>query len=116
MDRLFLKNLENLKKKYFKNIGISIYDPNCLDKFINNYDFDIVQCPFNILDKRLIRSGWYEKLKNNKIKIHVRSIFLQGLLVDKRLYKKKYFMKWEKLFFRWFQFLKIKIFLQLIIV
>lgn len=103
------KNLENLKKKkYFKNIGISIYDPNCLDNLINNYDFDIVQCPFNILDKRLISTGWYEKLKKKKIKIHVRSIFLQGLLVDKKLYKKKYFTKWEKTFFKWFQFLKNK--------
>ena len=61
------KNFELLKKKkYFNNIGISIYDPNCLDKLIKSYDFDTVQCPFNILDRRLLATGWYDKLKKTR--------------------------------------------------
>lgn len=84
------KNLEILKKKgYFKNIGVSIYEPDCLNHINSKYNLDVVQCPYNILDKRILTSGWYEKLKNQGIEIHIRSIFLQGLLVNKSLYKKK---------------------------
>ena len=98
------KNLEVLKKKkYFKKIGLSIYDTNCLHYINSNYNFDVVQCPYNILDKRILTTGWHDKLKNQGIEIHIRSIFLQGLLVNKSVYKKNYFKKWQKLFFNWFK-------------
>ena len=74
--------LNNLKKKnLIDRIGISIYDPYKISKIIDNYNIDVIQCPFNILDKRLITSGLLKKLKLNKIKLHIRSIFLQGLLL-----------------------------------
>ncbi len=101
------KNLENLKKKnYFKNIGLSIYDTKPLEYLISNYNFDVVQCPFNILDKRILHSGWFDRLKVRGIEIHARSIFLQGLLVNEAVYKKKYFKRWKKNFSKWFQMLK----------
>jgi aryl-alcohol dehydrogenase-like predicted oxidoreductase len=103
------ENLEELKKKKcFQKIGLSIYDTNCLNFIISNYNFDVVQCPFNILDKRILTTGWYDKLKNLKKEIHIRSIFLQGLLVNKLVYEKKYFKKWKKAFIDWFQFLEDK--------
>ena len=52
-------------------------------------------------------TGWFDKLKIQNKEIHVRSIFLQGLLVNPLIYKKKYFKKWQNFFFNWFQFLKI---------
>ena len=83
------KNLEELKKKkYFQKIGVSIYDTNKLNFLISNYNFDVVQCPYNILDKRILNTGWFDKLKHNGIETHVRSLFLQGLLVNKAIYKK----------------------------
>ena len=98
------KNLEELKKKkYFKKIGISIYDFNCLKYLTKKYNFDIVQCPYNILDRRILSSGWFDRLKDLRIEIHIRSIFLQGLLVNKLVYKNRYFKKWKKFFFEWFQ-------------
>jgi aryl-alcohol dehydrogenase-like predicted oxidoreductase len=98
------KNLEELKKrKYFKKIGISIYDMNNLNFLTTNYNLDVVQCPYNILDKRILKTGWFDKLKYMSIETHVRSIFLQGLLVNKLVYKKKYFKKWKKFFFDWFK-------------
>lgn len=97
------QNLEILKKKnYFQKIGISIYDTNCLNYIVSNYKFDVVQCPYNILDKRILTSGWFDKLKHQKIEIHIRSIFLQGLLVNKLIYKKNYFKRWQKFFSAWF--------------
>tara|TARA_B100001093_G_scaffold439840_1_gene440017 strand:- start:4104 stop:4967 length:864 start_codon:yes stop_codon:yes gene_type:complete len=101
------KNLELLKKKkYFKKIGLSIYDTNCLNYITSNYNFDAIQCPFNILDRRILISGWYNKLKDLRIETHIRSVFLQGLLVNKLVYRNKYFKKWQNKIFGWFQHLK----------
>lgn len=100
-------NLKELKKRnLFKKIGISIYDPNFLSKIISKYNVDVVQVPFNVFDKRIIESGWYDKLKNLGIEIHARSIFLQGLLVNKLFFKKKYFRQWKTLFLNWFKYLE----------
>ena len=98
------KNLELLKKKkYFQKIGLSIYNTNYLDKIVSNYNFDVIQCPYNILDKRILTTGWFEKLKGLGIEIHIRSIFLQGLLVNKNVYNKNYFKNWKNFFFEWFK-------------
>jgi len=97
------KNLENLKnKKYFSKIGMSIYDTDQLDYLTTEFNIDIIQCPYNILNKKILSSGWFDRLKNLGLKIHVRSLFLQGLLVNKSIYKKKYFKRWKKKFSRWF--------------
>jgi len=100
------KNIETFKKKYFEKIGLSIYDTKNLNYIISNYNIDIIQCPYNILDKRIVNSGWIKKLKDKGIETHVRSIFLQGLLVNKQVYKKKYFNKWKKKISDWFLWLE----------
>ena len=58
-------------------IGISIYSPKILEDLIPIYSFDIVQAPFNIIDNRIINSGWADKLNNMEIKIHVRLFFFK---------------------------------------
>lgn len=101
------KNLNHLKKiKLFDKIGLSIYDTNALSYIISNYDLDVIQCAYNILDKRIITTGWFDKLKKLGFEIHVRSIFLQGLLVNRKIHKKKYFEKWQKKISQWFLLLK----------
>lgn len=101
------KNLENLKdKKYFSKIGLSIYDTDQLSYLTTEFNIDIIQCPYNILNKKILSSGWFDRLKNLGLDIHVRSLFLQGLLVNKSIYKKKYFKKWKKIFSRWFSALE----------
>ena len=97
------QNIENLKKFFFFKIGLSIYDIKCLKFLISNYNVDVIQCPYNVLDKRLINSGWLKKLKQKGIETHVRSIFLQGLLVNKAISKNKYFKKWNKQISEWFK-------------
>ncbi len=104
-DQIF-KNLNELKKKkYFQKIGLSIYDTNCLNYLVSNYDLDVVQCPYNIIDKRILTTGWFDKLKEKGIETHVRSIFLQGLLVNRLVCKKPYFKKWEQKISDWFLWL-----------
>ena len=97
--KIIYKNLEVLKKKkYFQKIGISIYDTKELNYLTTNYNFDVVQCQYNILDKRILKTGWLDKLKYMGIETHVRSIFLQGLLVNRLVYKKN-ISKNGKIFF-----------------
>ncbi len=78
------KNIKNMKTIGLTNkIGISIYDFNILDKILKKFKFDLIQAPFNIFDQRLVTTGWLKKLKKRKIKVYVRSIFLQGILLLK---------------------------------
>lgn len=87
-ENLFLKNgrkmfnvLMNLKKKkFFKKIGVSIYDLFLLKKIIKNFKIDVVQVPYSILDRRF--ENYFKVLKKKNISIHVRSIFLQGALIS----------------------------------
>ena len=104
---VIFNNLVRLKEKgYFKKIGVSIYDTKCLKFLTSKYKIDVVQCPYNILDRRIIETKWLNKLKKRGIEIHVRSIFLQGLLSNKNIYKKKYFIKLKKKIANWFSYLK----------
>jgi aryl-alcohol dehydrogenase-like predicted oxidoreductase len=79
----YLFSLQELKKKkIIKKIGISIYEPQEIKKIWNFWKPDIIQVPFNIIDNRILSSGWVNILKKFKVKIYARSIFLQGLLVN----------------------------------
>lgn len=82
----FLKKIK--KEKLIKKYGFSIYEPsdiNIISKKIAN--FDIIQVPLNVLDTRILKSKWYQFLIKNKIEIHCRSCFLQGLLLKKKMSK-----------------------------
>lgn len=80
-DNLF-KNLQQLKLNgRVDKIGISIYEPSELDTIAEMYDFDIIQAPLNIFDRRLVETGWLKRLSDKGVEIHARSVFLQGLLL-----------------------------------
>jgi hypothetical protein len=64
-----------------EKIGLSIYAPDRLAAFTEVLTPQIVQAPFNILDQRLVASGWADRLKAAGVELHVRSAFLQGLLL-----------------------------------
>ena len=82
------------------NIGISIYSPIELDQLFEkfDFDFDIVQAPMNIFDRSLEETGWSETLAQKKIKIHARSVFLQGLLLLSPARRPKIFSEWDNEF------------------
>jgi aryl-alcohol dehydrogenase-like predicted oxidoreductase len=65
----------------FKRIGISTYFADGPLELARRYRPDIVQIPFSILDQRLKQNGELARLKDLGTEIHVRSIFLQGLLL-----------------------------------
>lgn len=89
-----------------RKVGISIYQPQELQQYFNMMRPEIVQSPFNVLDHRLITSGWAEKLHKKNVEVHVRSVFLQGLLLVKNSQRPPYFDKWQPIWDRWDLILK----------
>ncbi len=78
---LWSKMLDFKEQELTKKIGYSLYSPKQLDLYFKQYKPDIVQIPMNILDREFQETGWLKKLKDNGVEIHVRSVFLQGLLL-----------------------------------
>lgn len=77
-----LDALQHLKAQGItRKIGMSVYSPEELSTLVGAIPFDLVQAPLNILDRRLVESGWAKKLKDQGTELHVRSAFLQGLLL-----------------------------------
>ena len=102
--KLFFNYLRNLKKKRIvKKIGVSIYDFDKSFKKLKNLPIDVIQAPLNVLDQRIDNSKNLNFLKRKKIEIHVRSIFLQGVLVDENLMGPK--IKKDKKLKLWFKYL-----------
>jgi predicted aldo/keto reductase-like oxidoreductase len=91
--------ITDLKKtKIINKFGYSIYSFNKLKNICNNFKPDILQCPYNVIDRRLEENKFLQFLKQNKIEVHVRSIFLQGLLVIPPSKLPRKFLKWKEKF------------------
>ena len=88
-----------------KKIGISIYSPEELDALWPEFQFDLVQAPFNVIDRRLVTSGWLERLNKAHVEVHVRSVFLQGLLLMPVSDLPEYFDQWASLWDAWSKWL-----------
>ncbi len=101
----YIKELKYLKKiNLVKKVGISLYNINDLQKILKFWKPDLIQVPYNVIDRRLNNKKILKIIKKNKIEIHARSIFLQGLLIKRS--KKRKLQKWNLLFNRWFSWCK----------
>ena len=88
-----------------KKIGISIYSPSELTLLYPRYSFDLVQAPFNLVDQRFYNSGWLQRLKDDDVEVHTRSVFLQGLLLMAQEDIPGKFSHWDKLWRTWYRWL-----------
>lgn len=100
------KKLFNVLVKLKKNgelgkIGFSIYNFKKLKSSLKKFDPDIIQCPYNIFDRRLDDVDLKKIIRKKKTSIHVRSIFLQGLLLLSPENLPKKFLKWKNKFVKW---------------
>lgn len=77
-------DIVRLKEEGFVNrIGFSLYSPKELEYILdNNLDVNIIQVPYNILDRQF--EEWFPVLKQKGIEVHTRSVFLQGLFFKER--------------------------------
>lgn len=105
-DHLYRALLKLKKDRLVQKIGISIYDPAELDILCSGFQLDLVQAPFNIMDSRLIETGWMTRLNEQNIELHVRSVFLQGLLLMNPNDRPKKFHRWSSLWGKYDDWLK----------
>lgn len=104
--KLLYVALQRLKDQGItREIGVSVYDPEELDRLIGEMQFDLVQAPLNILDRRLVESGWARRLMNLGIELHVRSAFLQGLLLMEADQRPEKFARWDATWSEWARWL-----------
>ena len=74
--------LQDLKRiGIIKRIGVSIYSEEDLVNLPIDL-IDIIQLPISIYDQRFLKKNIIDWLKNKNISIHVRSIFLQGIILS----------------------------------
>jgi len=95
-----LKQAEKIEK-----IGVSVYDYSQLQSILDNFDIDLVQLPFNILDRRMIDSGMLSTLRSSNTEVHARSVFLQGLLLMSEQNRPDKFNRWSGLWKIWHEWL-----------
>jgi aryl-alcohol dehydrogenase-like predicted oxidoreductase len=97
-----LAALINLKRDgLIKKFGVSIYAPTELDSLysqIPSFRPDIVQTPLNVIDQSIASSGWLTRLSEMNVEIHIRSVFLQGLLLQQPNERSVGFNKWSSVF------------------
>ncbi|HIF58268.1 MAG TPA: aldo/keto reductase [Rhodospirillales bacterium] len=91
---------------WVKKIGVSVYEPAELDPIFSMMKVDLVQAPFSIVDQRLAESGWIKRLQDKGCELHVRSVFLQGLLLMSSEQRPSQFGRWEALWDTWDAWLK----------
>ena len=95
------------RKDLVKKIGISLYEADDLNKIVKYWKPDIVQIPYNIIDRRIQSKKFINVIKKNRIELHVRSVFLKGILVNQKSYP-KFLNKWKKKINYWFEWCKNK--------
>lgn len=94
-------------KGYTKKIGVSIYSPTELNDILALGIFNLVQAPLNILDRRLVDSGWARRLRERGVELHTRSVFLQGLLLMSAVHRPAKFNLWSGIWDEWARWLEI---------
>jgi aryl-alcohol dehydrogenase-like predicted oxidoreductase len=82
-------------------VGVSVYGPEDLDALIPAFEIGIVQAPLNVLDRRLLHTGWLDRLARLQIEVHARSVFLQGLLLMNSRDRPARFGPWHDLLEAW---------------
>jgi len=80
-DALF-RCLEGFKQAgLVEKIGVSLYTPAEARSVLARYPIDLIQLPLNPFDQRHLAQGSLAALALARVEIHVRSAFLQGLLL-----------------------------------
>jgi aryl-alcohol dehydrogenase-like predicted oxidoreductase len=77
---LYNSLLEFKKNGLCKKIGCSVYSPNEALDISKNYNIDIFQIPSNLFDQRLFTNDILQKIKSTGAEVHIRSVFLQGVV------------------------------------
>lgn len=84
-DRLY-DALQSLRAEgLVRRLGASVYTVDQLLALLDRYPLEIVQLPMNVLDQAFLQTGTLDRLVQRGVEVHVRSLFLQGILLAERL-------------------------------
>jgi aryl-alcohol dehydrogenase-like predicted oxidoreductase len=74
--------LRSLKEKHLlcKKIGCSVYSPEEAITISEQFHIDIFQIPANLFDQRIFEKNVLRKIKDKGAEVHIRSLFLQGVM------------------------------------
>lgn len=76
---IFETLMEQRSAGKMKKIGFSLYHPHELDSLLEKkVPFEIIQVPYSFFDRRFER--FFPMLKQRGVEVHVRSVFLQGII------------------------------------
>lgn len=64
-----------------KKAGVSVYTPQEAMKALEYGEIKALQVPYNVLDRRLDRCGFFEEAGKKGVEVYARSTLLQGLLL-----------------------------------
>ena len=80
--QVLIEWLTSLKQRSLvRRIGVSVYDPSDID-FLPLDKIDVIQLPLSLYDQRFLAKGIINYLISSNICVHVRSVFLQGLILQ----------------------------------
>ncbi|HEX4917634.1 MAG TPA: aldo/keto reductase [Limnobacter sp.] len=82
-------------------LGLSVYSYAQVQAVLPFFRPDVVQLPFNVLDQRAAQLGWFKQMHSEGMEIHVRSAFLQGLLLMPPSEVPAYFAPWQNVLSQW---------------
>ena len=85
-----------MAEKMIHRFGVSIYSPDDLGGIIGTFDIHVVQAPLNVFDRRIL--GVSDQLSALDIEVHVRSVFLQGVLIASPKDRPQRFEPWSEHF------------------
>lgn len=85
-----------MAEKVIRRFGVSIYSPDDLEGIIGTFDIHVVQAPLNVFDRRIL--GVTNRLSALNIEVHVRSVFLQGVLIASPKNRPQRFEPWSEHF------------------
>ena len=87
----FYYYIDNLKKnKVIKRFGYSTYEVEKSKDYNKYYNFNLIQTPLNIFDMNSKKLNMFKKLKKTN-EIHIRSVFLQGLILNEKNATNKFY-------------------------
>lgn len=97
-----LAALEGLKRDgLVSRIGFSAYHPDETERLMALAEWDLVQLPISPIDGRWRARGILSELRARGIEVHVRSVFLQGLLLMDAAHRPTAFAPWRGLLDDW---------------
>jgi len=70
-----------LRKGIVQHIGVSLYSHAKALHVLKSEIFDMIQIPANILDRRFVNVGVFQRAEEQGKQVYIRSVFLQGLLL-----------------------------------